>query len=62
VGHEGHSSYPPHGQTQPGPCRGWEALIFFQDATHWVQHDAAEEVNHYLIDFLLDKDSKQMKR
>jgi epoxide hydrolase 4 len=37
-------------------------LIFFPDATHWVQHDAAEEVNHYPIDFLLDKSSKQAKR
>lgn len=37
-------------------------LIFFEDATHWVQHDAAEEVNHYLIDFLLDKKSKQIHR
>lgn len=37
-------------------------LIFFQEATHWVQRDAAEEVNHYLIDFLLDKGSKQAKR
>jgi pimeloyl-ACP methyl ester carboxylesterase len=30
-------------------------LILFPDATHWVHLDAAEEVNHYLIDFLLDK-------
>jgi epoxide hydrolase 4 len=37
-------------------------LIFFPDATHWVQHEAAEEVNHYLIDFLLDKGSKQAIR
>jgi len=35
-------------------------LILFPDATHWVQHDAAEEVNHYLIDFLLDMKSKQV--
>ena len=34
-------------------------LIFFPEATHWVQHDAADEVNHYLVDFLLDKISKQ---
>jgi pimeloyl-ACP methyl ester carboxylesterase len=34
-------------------------LIFFPEATHWVQRDAAEEVNHYLIDFLLDRESKQ---
>lgn len=37
-------------------------LIFFPDATHWVQRDAAEEVNHYLIDFLLDKGSQQAKK
>ena len=37
-------------------------LIFFPDATHWVQHEAADEVNHYLIDFLLDRASKQMNR
>ena len=30
-------------------------LIFFPEATHWVQRDAAEEANHYLVDFLLDK-------
>ena len=29
-------------------------LILFPDATHWVQHDAADEVNHYLIDFIFD--------
>jgi pimeloyl-ACP methyl ester carboxylesterase len=34
-------------------------LILFPEATHWVQHDSAEEVNHYLIDFLLDKISRQ---
>jgi len=33
-------------------------LIFFPEATHWVQRDAAEEVNHYLIDFLMDKASQ----
>ena len=37
-------------------------LILFPEATHWVQHDAAGEVNHYLIDFLLDKISMQMRR
>lgn len=37
-------------------------LILFPDATHWVQHDAAEEVNHYLVDFLLDKISTQAVR
>jgi pimeloyl-ACP methyl ester carboxylesterase len=35
-------------------------LILFPDATHWVQHEAAEEVNHYLIDFLMDKISKEV--
>ena len=30
-------------------------LVFFRNATHWVQHDAAEDVNHYLVDFILDK-------
>jgi len=33
-------------------------LILFPEATHWVQHDAAEEVNHYLIDFIFDKVSQ----
>jgi pimeloyl-ACP methyl ester carboxylesterase len=33
-------------------------LIFFPEATHWVQRDAAEEVNHYLLDFVLDKVSQ----
>ena len=37
-------------------------LILFPEATHWVQRDAAEEVNHYLIDFLLDKISQQVIR
>ena len=37
-------------------------LIFFPDSTHWVQHDAAGEVNHYLIDFLVDKASKEAVR
>jgi pimeloyl-ACP methyl ester carboxylesterase len=37
-------------------------LIFFPEATHWVQRDAAEEVNHYLIDFLLDTGSKSAVR
>ena len=29
-------------------------LILFPDASHWVQHDAADEVNHYLVDFIFD--------
>ena len=37
-------------------------LILFPEATHWVQRDAFEEVNHNLIDFLLDKESKQVIR
>ncbi len=37
-------------------------LILFPDATHWVQFDAADEVNHYMIDFLLDKISMQAIR
>jgi predicted class III extradiol MEMO1 family dioxygenase len=30
-------------------------LILFLDATHWLQRDAAEEVNHYLIGFFSEK-------
>ena len=37
-------------------------LIFFPDATHWVQRDAADEVNHYLVDFILDKKKDVMVR
>ena len=37
-------------------------LILFPEATHWVQRDAPEEVNHYLLDFLLDKISQQVMR
>jgi epoxide hydrolase 4 len=35
-------------------------LILFPEATHWVQHDAADEVNHYLVDFLLDSISRKV--
>jgi pimeloyl-ACP methyl ester carboxylesterase len=35
-------------------------LILFPEATHWVQRDEADQVNHYLIDFLLDKVSQQV--
>lgn len=35
-------------------------LILFPESTHWVQHDAAGEVNHYLIDFLLDSITKRV--
>ena len=34
-------------------------LILFPESTHWVQHDAADEVNHYLIDFLFDAITKR---
>lgn len=27
-------------------------LVFFEDATHWVQHDDAEDVTKFLLDFL----------
>jgi pimeloyl-ACP methyl ester carboxylesterase len=37
-------------------------LIFFPDATHWVQHEEAEDVNHHLIDFVFDRLSKQAAR
>jgi len=37
-------------------------LILFPEATHWVHLDAAEEVNHYLIDFIFDKASKIVVR
>ena len=37
-------------------------LIFFPEATHWVQHDAAEEVNHYLVDFIFDRASQIVVR
>ena len=33
-------------------------LILFPEATHWVQHDAADEVNHYLVDFIFDRASQ----
>jgi epoxide hydrolase 4 len=52
-----------HRMAQPGlDYVEYRKLIFFPDATHWVQHEAAEEVNHYLIDFLLDEGSKQVMR
>ena len=37
-------------------------LILFPEATHWVHLDAAGEVNHYLIDFLLDSITKRVRR
>jgi len=35
-------------------------LILFPESTHWVHLDAADEVNHYLIDFLLDSITKRV--
>lgn len=35
-------------------------LILFPEATHWVQLDSADEVNHYLIDFLLDSITRRV--
>ena len=35
-------------------------LVFFPEATHWVQHEDVEEINHYLIDFLMNGTSKQV--
>ena len=37
-------------------------LIFFPEATPWLQLDEAESVNHYMVDFLLDKISTQVIR
>ena len=37
-------------------------LILFPEATHWVHLDAAAEVNHYLVDFLLDNISRKVIR
>jgi pimeloyl-ACP methyl ester carboxylesterase len=34
-------------------------LIFFPEATHWVQREEAEDVNHHLIDFLFDRMNNQ---
>jgi pimeloyl-ACP methyl ester carboxylesterase len=34
------------------------SLIFFPEATHWVQHDEADAVNQYLLDFLFDRASR----
>jgi len=31
-------------------------------STHWAQDDTAEEVNHHLVNFLLDKISTQVIR
>ena len=42
-----------HEMAQPSieACERGE-LVMFEKATHWVQHDAADEVNEKLIAFL----------
>ena len=35
-------------------------LILFPEATHWVHLDAAGEINHYLLDFLLDSITRKV--
>jgi pimeloyl-ACP methyl ester carboxylesterase len=30
-------------------------LVFFEEATHWVQHEEADKVNRLLIEFLNEK-------
>lgn len=35
-------------------------LILFPESTHWIHLDAADEVNHYLVDFLLDSITKRV--
>jgi len=30
-------------------------LVFFDSATHWVQHDEAEAVTQHLLDFLANR-------
>lgn len=37
-------------------------LILFPESTHWVHLDAADEINHYLLDFLLDSITKRVIR
>ena len=37
-------------------------LTFFPDATHWVQHEEADDLNHMLIDFLFDIQSQKVMR
>jgi len=37
-------------------------LTFFPDATHWVHHEEADDLNHMLIDFLFDKPSQKVIR
>jgi pimeloyl-ACP methyl ester carboxylesterase len=32
-------------------------LVFFEDASHWVQHEKAQEVNNLLIEFLREKEA-----
>jgi hypothetical protein len=30
-------------------------LVFFEDVTHWVQHEEVENVNQLLVKFLSEK-------
>ena len=32
-------------------------LIVYENATHWIQHEKADEVNHHLIDFLGEREN-----
>lgn len=42
-----------HAMAQPSIERCDQGkLVFFEEATHWVQHDEAEKVNEHLLDFL----------
>ena len=34
-------------------------LVFFEDATHWVQHDEYESVNQFLLEFLSEANLSQ---
>ena len=40
-------------QPSIGLCENGK-LIFFEDATHWVQHEKAEDVNKHLLEFFLE--------
>ena len=37
-------------------------LILFPETAHWVHRGAAEEVNHYLNNFLFDRASQAVVR
>jgi pimeloyl-ACP methyl ester carboxylesterase len=48
-----------NGASQPGLLQGRQ-FDFFPDATHWVQREEVEEINHHLINFLFDTLSKRL--